>query len=252
MPGASLGGQTHPPETFFRSLHQVEATVGSVRSRNRQREAADLTHGLGHSLEQIRAVLDQPLASVLSARFLVRHESEHQITRRYDAFRLELSGEGQDHPDHVLHVHGAAPPDVNRPGRCRQRDGRSSRRARPELRRGDREASTHHDPTRLPSSEQRHFLGRVLRTRRIPSRNRLLEAARATHSAHARSPLVVSSSPVFEVSKRMRELTSSTTSASALLGFGLFGVVVIPLSYHRIKRRGRPNAPQPGDLGQLT
>ena len=57
-------------------------------------------------------MLDQPLASVLSASFLVRHEGEHQITRRYDAFRLELSGEGQDHPDHVLHVHGAAPPDV--------------------------------------------------------------------------------------------------------------------------------------------
>src|SRR6476620_4021197 len=40
----------------------------------------------------------------------------------------------------------------------------------------------------------------------------------ATQRAHSASPLVVSGSPVLDVSKRMSALTRSTTSASALEG----------------------------------
>ena len=183
-------------------------------------------------------MLDQPLASVLSARFLVRHESEHQITRRYDAFRLELSGEGQDHPDHVLHVHGAAPPDVTvLDGAGKGMDAPVGGSAGTTV-----EVTVKHQrtTTRLGSlqASKGHFLGRVLRTRRIPSRNRLLEACAATHSAHARSPWWFRVLPCSRCAKRMRGTDQFDYFCFGSARIRIIRGVVIPLSYHRINDGG--------------
>ena len=86
--------------------------LAAVAARDRQREAADLADRLGHAVEQVGPVVDQPLAAVLAAGLLVGDEREHQVARRHDARAFEVPGDRDHHPDHVLHVDRAAAPDV--------------------------------------------------------------------------------------------------------------------------------------------
>ena len=110
--GAAARGQPHPRHALLGGLDEVQPPLAAVAARHGQREAADLADRLGDAVEQVGAVVDQPLAAVLAAGLLVGHEREHQIARRHDAGAFEVPRDGEHHADHVLHVDRAAAPDV--------------------------------------------------------------------------------------------------------------------------------------------
>ena len=108
----ALRGQPHPLQAFLGGLDQIQPTFAAVAARHCQREPADLTDRLGHSLEQVRPVVHQPLRPEAAAVLLVGDEGEHQVARRHDAGLPEVAGDHDHHAHHVLHVDGAASPDV--------------------------------------------------------------------------------------------------------------------------------------------
>ena len=114
VPRRPAGPQPHPAQALLGGLDQVHPLVV-----DRQREAPDLTDGLGAAVEQVGPVLDEPLRAQGAARLLVREEREDQVPRRHHAVAAELPGDRDHHRVHVLHVDRAAAPHVavlHRPG----------------------------------------------------------------------------------------------------------------------------------------
>ena len=119
--GPAPCGQPHPQQTLLGCLDEVQPALAAIAPRQRDRESADLTHRFADTGEQVGPIAHQPLRSVLAAALLVSDEREHQIPRRHDAGPLEVTGDGQHHPAHILHIDGAATPDITVGDRARER-----------------------------------------------------------------------------------------------------------------------------------
>jgi hypothetical protein len=110
--GEAARGQLHPHHRLLGGLDQVEAAFTAVAARHGQREPTDLADRLGDALEQVGAVVDQPLGPVFPAGLLVGDEREDKIPRRHDPRAFEVPGDRDQHAAHVLHVDRAAAPHI--------------------------------------------------------------------------------------------------------------------------------------------
>ena len=108
VPGATGDRQSHPPDALLGRLDGVEAQIVA----DLVGEAPDLADRLGASLEQLRVVVDQPARAVQAARLLVGQEGEHDVARGFAAAAQAFADDREGHGVHVLHVDGAAAPDV--------------------------------------------------------------------------------------------------------------------------------------------
>ncbi len=231
-PARPRAEQPHPRHPLLGGLDQVEPALSPVAARHRQREPADLADRLGDPGEQVGPVLDEPVRAVLAAVLLVGDEGEHQVPRRDDAGPFEVAGDRDHHPDHVLHVDRAAAPHVAVRRPHRRTGARSSRPVRRAPRRGGRGSAARPGPGRTRAAGRTRCPGRARRPPRIRSRTPPRRSCAATQRAQSASPLVVSGSPVLEVSNRISALTRSTTSSG-----GIRGLCHSSLSYHRDGRR---------------
>src|SRR5699024_2497589 len=89
-------------------LDRIEAS-GLV---DREGEPSTLADRLGDAVEDLRAVLDQVLRSVNTAALLIGDEEEYEVPRRHRPGASQMSCDGEEHRDGVLHVDGSAAPQV--------------------------------------------------------------------------------------------------------------------------------------------
>ena len=82
VPGAAVGDQPQPVDALLGGLQEVEAHRVAGRAVHSDGEPADLADGLGDAVEQVAAVLHQPVAALDPAGLLVGEEGEDQVARR--------------------------------------------------------------------------------------------------------------------------------------------------------------------------
>ena len=113
VPGSPAGVQPKPRDPLLRGLDEVGAGgLPGPGARHGDAEAADLRDRLGHPLEPVAVLVDDPPAALQSARLLVGEEHERRRPRRLLTGPREVAQVGDDHRVHVLHVDGPAPPDA--------------------------------------------------------------------------------------------------------------------------------------------
>src|SRR6266498_5420361 len=72
-----------------------------------------LADRLRAAVEELWMVVDHEVPAVTAAGLLVGEERQHQVARRHSALPAHLPHEREDHRVEVLHVDGAATPEVS-------------------------------------------------------------------------------------------------------------------------------------------
>ena len=128
--GAAGGAQLHPHRALLGDLDGIDdAPVHAHREAARFAERELGAHELG-------MVVDEPARAVVAARLLVGDAGEDDVALERQALALEARDDERGHHRHVLHVDGAAAPQVAVVDLAAERRMASSSRARRARRRG--------------------------------------------------------------------------------------------------------------------